>query len=149
MKLDKIQQYAPFLYRYISYEGKPHVITFTCNKCGGHNAEKTDNSLDKDCFWSGHYRCSDCGNRRDNQGNPICYYSDCFINNDEQLVRKFPPVDDDDIAELCQKCEYRKTIYSLLDIPFCEHSSTTCARRHNKTKCSDYLRKQPKQLLLF
>lgn len=148
MKLYKIQQYAPFMYRYISYDNKPHVITFTCDKCGGHNAEKVDD-VDNDSFWSGHFKCSDCGNRIDNHGNPMCFYSDCFIDSDEQLVRNHAPVDDDDVAELCLNCEYRKTIYRLLDIPFCEHSSTTCARRHHKTGCSDYLRKQPKQLSLF
>lgn len=148
MKLDKIQQWSPFLYRYISYDDKPYVITFTCDKCGGHNAEKLD-ELDKDNFWSGYYRCSDCGNRLDNHGNQICYYSDCFINTDEQLKRNYRPVDDDDIAELCIKCEHRSSIYSLMDIPFCEHSSTTCSRRHNKKACPDREHIQPKQLSLF
>lgn len=148
MKFDKIKQWAPFVYRYISYDNKPYVITFTCNKCGGHNAEKID-SLDKDVFWSGYFKCSDCGNKIDNNGNQICYYSDCFENSDEQLVRNMRPVDDDDVAEFCLKCEHRKTIYRLMDIPFCNYSRTTCARKHNKTKCEDYVRIQPKQLTLF
>ncbi len=148
MELGKIKQYSPFIYRYISYDNKPYVITFTCPKCGGHNAEKLEGP-DKDVFWSGHFRCSDCGNRIDEGGCPICYYSDCFKNNDVQLDRRFPPADDDDVAELCLSCEYRKTIYMLLNIPFCNHSSTTCARKHHKTKCADYKRKQPIQLSLF
>ncbi len=124
------------------------MITFTCPKCGGHNAEKID-SLERDNFWSGHFKCSDCGNRKDGKGNPICYYSDCFKNEDERLRRNFPPVDDDDVAEFCLTCEHRPTIYQLMGVPFCDHSSTTCARRYHKTKCQDYLRKQPKQLTLF
>lgn len=74
---ERIKSWKPFRFRYKNYEGKRSVITFTCPKCGGHNCEKIGD-LDKDNFWSGHYRCTDCGETKEN-GNAINYYSDCFI----------------------------------------------------------------------
>ncbi len=150
MKLGRIRQWRPFIYPYVGYDGKQQVVTFTCPKCGGHNCEKIDKSLDVDNFWSGRYRCSDCGNRGDGDGNNwICYYSRCFKHDDSLLNTKVVPVDDDDVAELCLNCEHRKTIYMLGGMPFCDSSSTTCARKHKKVRCADYKRKQPKQLSLF
>lgn len=74
----EIIRFKPFLHLFTDLNGKPARHTFTCPKCGGHNCEKIG-ELDKDCFWSGHYRCTDCGNTKDYKGEPICYYSDCFI----------------------------------------------------------------------
>lgn len=76
-KDDRIRQWHPFLYRYTGYGGKRKNITFTCPRCGGHNCEKLGD-LDRDVFWSGHYRCTDCGETKEN-GNPISYYSDAFV----------------------------------------------------------------------
>ena len=75
---DNIRQWHPFLYRYMGVDGKHQEVTFTCPTFGGHNCEKLD-ELDHDVFWSGYYRCTDCGETELN-GNPICYYSKAFIN---------------------------------------------------------------------
>lgn len=77
MENDRIKQWHPFLYTFESYDGKHCAFTFTCPTCGGHNCEKLGN-IDKDCFWSGYYRCTDCGETKEN-GNPINYYSDAFL----------------------------------------------------------------------
>ena len=73
---DRITRWHPFRYQYTDYEGRQAVFTFTCQKCGGHSCDKID-SLDHDVFWSGHYRCSDCGCTQED-GHEINYYSDCF-----------------------------------------------------------------------
>lgn len=73
----RINRWHPFLFKYVDYEGKRVTMTFTCPTCGGHNCEKLDN-LDKDCFWSDYYRCTDCGETKEN-GNPINYYSGAFL----------------------------------------------------------------------
>ena len=78
LSMDRIKSWRPFRFRYESYDNTRHEITFTCPRCGGHNCEKIGD-LDKDNFWSGHYRCTDCGETKEND-NPICYYSDCFVN---------------------------------------------------------------------
>lgn len=80
---DRIQRWHPFLYRYMSYDGTKRTYTFTCNVCGGHNCEKID-SLDRYCFWSGYYRCTDCGNEKGKDGQPICYYSDNFKGSEQK-----------------------------------------------------------------
>lgn len=148
MKLGKITQWSPFVYSYIGYEGQRLQITFTCSKCGGHNCEKI-NSVDTDNFWSGHFRCSDCGNRRDADGNCINYYSRSFKHLDGSDTFRYRPVDDDEIADLCLRCQHRQTIYKLLNMPFCDFSSTTCSKKHNKLACPDYERKKPRELSLF
>ena len=58
-------------------DGKRQEVTFTCPTCGGHNCEKLDEL--HDVFWSGYYRCTDCGETELN-GNPICYSKAKFIN---------------------------------------------------------------------
>ena len=73
---DRIKQWHPFLYRCRDYEDRRCEITFTCPTCGGHNCEKLGD-LDKDNFWSGHYRCTDCGETQE-KGRALCYYSDAF-----------------------------------------------------------------------
>jgi predicted RNA-binding Zn-ribbon protein involved in translation (DUF1610 family) len=78
MQSDRIKQWHPFLYRYINYMGTPREVTFTCPTCGGHNCEKIDR-LESDNFWSGHFRCTDCGEKKE-KGEPLCYFSDAFIN---------------------------------------------------------------------
>ncbi len=148
MQLNKILEWSPFLYKFVSYDNKPHAITFTCPKCGGHNCEKID-TIESDNFWSGYYRCTDCGNKRDNDGNQICYYSSCFNNTDLTMNMQWRPADDSEVADLCLHCVHRPKIYMLLSMPFCNKSSNTCAKRHHKTKCTDYERKQPIQLSLF
>jgi hypothetical protein len=70
-------KFKPFVYTFNDYEGKPNRITFTCPECGGHNCEKIEPS-DKYCFWSGYYRCTDCGCTHDAEGRNFAYYSDCF-----------------------------------------------------------------------
>lgn len=77
MDNDKIKRWHPFSYKFVSYDGKNYEMTFTCPDCGGHNCEKLG-ELDNDNFWSGHYRCTDCGATKEN-GKPINYYSDAFI----------------------------------------------------------------------
>ena len=74
----EIIRYKPFLHLFTDLDGHRARHIFTCPVCGGHNCEKLGN-LDKDFFWSGHFRCTDCGNTKDEEGEPICYYSDCFI----------------------------------------------------------------------
>lgn len=75
---DRITQWHPFLYRYIGIYGKCQEVTFTCPTCGGHNCEKLGD-LDKDVFWSGYFRCTDCGETKEN-GNQLCFYSHAFVN---------------------------------------------------------------------
>ena len=79
---DRILRWKPFLFRCTNYEGRKICITFTCPLCGGHNCEKIGD-LDLYNFWSGHYKCKDCGCATDN-GNPINYYSDCFVVENEK-----------------------------------------------------------------
>lgn len=68
----------------------------------------------------------------------------------EKIIKSIShSVNDDSIAELCLKCEYRDYIDDLTGIPFCDHSSTSCARWDYKVECSDFLRKKPIQLSLF
>jgi len=78
MSDDRIKQWHPFLYRYMGIDGKRQEVTFTCPTCNGHNCEKLD-ELDHDVFWSGHYRCTDCGETKEN-GNALCFYSNAFVN---------------------------------------------------------------------
>jgi len=75
---ERIMRWRPFLHRYMGIDGKRQEVTFTCPTCGGHNCEKLD-TIDIDVFWSGHYRCTDCGETKEH-GNALCYYSDSFIN---------------------------------------------------------------------
>ena len=75
---ERIRHWHPFLFRYTGIYGRRQEVTFTCPRCGGHNCEKLD-ELDRDVFWSGHYRCTDCGETKEN-GNPLNYYSDAFVN---------------------------------------------------------------------
>lgn len=74
---DRITQWHPFRYIYTDFSNHRLVVTFTCPRCGGHNCEKLGD-LDKDVFWSGHYRCTNCGETHE-KGEPLCYYSDAFI----------------------------------------------------------------------
>ena len=48
---------------------------------------------------------------------------------------------------LCERCFWKDTIRPLLNVPFCEHSSTTCTRP--KSRCEDYKFQGHKQLELF
>lgn len=80
---EKIKQWHPFIFRYKSFDGKRYEQTFTCPTCGGHNCEKMGD-LDRDNFWSGQYRCTDCGETKEN-GNDINFYSDAFVS------RELPP----------------------------------------------------------
>ena len=79
-----IIRFKPFLYKYTNYMGTKSKITFTCPMCGGHNCEKIGD-LDKNCFWSGHYRCTDCGATKGKDGNAINYYSDAFVRTEEKV----------------------------------------------------------------
>lgn len=76
-------RFKPFLHKFISYDGTKVQHTFTCPKCGGHSCKKVPGSLEPNNFWSGHWVCLDCGNTKDNEGKPICYYSDCFIRSEQ------------------------------------------------------------------
>lgn len=42
------------------------------------------------------------------------------------------------IAQICEHCAWRETIYTLLGVPFCDHSSTTCSLKYNKKHCEDF-----------
>lgn len=75
----EVVRFKPFLHLFTDYMGRRARHTFTCPVCGGHNCEKMQPTGEPRNFWSGHYRCTDCGNTKDEKGYPICYYSDCFI----------------------------------------------------------------------
>ena len=69
--------YRPFRHTYTDYDGHKCQHTFTCQKCGSHDAVKIMKPWGENSFWSGNFMCAKCGTSLCD-GQQINYYSSCF-----------------------------------------------------------------------